>query len=142
MLELNQLRDQPWQDMITIAPVELAFPAAPELEALLAAARAHNFEIRMRQAELAQQGFKVSLAKNDAYPSVTVGPYVSQEHAGDREQQVGLGLSIPLPLWNRNQGNIETAAARQQQAETSMYVTQRTIERQVVEKALMYQTKL
>src|SRR5437870_5859808 len=49
---------------------------------------------------------------------------------------------MPLPLWNRNQGNIETAMARQKQAETSMYVTQRTIERQVVEKALTYQTKL
>src|SRR5437870_722664 len=49
---------------------------------------------------------------------------------------------MPMPLWNRNQGNIETAAARQQQAETSMYVTQRAIERQVVEKALTYQTKV
>ena len=49
---------------------------------------------------------------------------------------------MPLPLWNRNEGNIETAMARQKQAETSMYVTQRTIERQVVEKALTYQTKL
>src|SRR2546425_698816 len=45
------------------------------------------------------------------------------------------------PCSNRTQGNIETAAARQGQAETSMYVTQRTIERQVVEKALRYQTK-
>ena len=142
MLELNQLRDQPWQEVIQIAPVELVFPAAPELEALLAAARANNFEIRMRQAELAQQGFKVSLAKNEAYPSVALGPYVSQERAGDREQQVGIGISMPMPLWNRNQGNVETAVARQKQAEISMYVTQRAIERQVVEKALMYQTKL
>jgi outer membrane protein, heavy metal efflux system len=142
MLELNQLRDQPWQDVIKIAPVDLAFTAALELEALLAAARANNFEIRMRQAELAQQGFTISLAKKDGYPSFTVGPYFSQERAGDREQQVGIGISMPMPLWNRNQGNVETAAARQKQAETSMYITQRTIERQVVEKALTYQTKL
>jgi len=39
-------------------------------------------------------------------------------------------------------GNIEIAMARQQQAETAMYVTQRTVERQVVEQALTYQTKL
>ena len=76
------------------------------------------------------------------YPSFTVGPYFSQERASDREQQVGIGISMPLPLWNRNEGNIETAMARQQQAETSMYVTQRTVERQVVEQALTYQTKL
>ncbi len=98
--------------------------------------------MRMRQAELEQQGFKVELSKKDAYPSFTVGPYFSQERAGDRERQVGIGISMPLPLWNRNEGNIETATARQKQAETSMYVTQRNIERQVVEKALMYQTKL
>ena len=141
-LELNQLRGQPWQQAMRIAPVALAFTAAPEPDALLAAARANNFEIRMRQVELGQQGFKVELARKDAYPSFTVGPYFSQERAGDRENQFGIGISMPLPLWNRNEGNIETAMARQKQAETSMYVTQRTVERQVVEKALTYRTKL
>ena len=142
ILELNQLRGQPWQQTMKVAPVDLAFTAAPEPDALLAAARANNFEIRMRQVELEQQGFKVSLAHKDRYPSFTVGPYFSREDAIDRERQVGIGIEMPLPLWNRNEGNIETAMARQQQAETSMYVTQRTVERQVIEKALTYQTKL
>jgi cobalt-zinc-cadmium efflux system outer membrane protein len=142
ILELHQLRGQPWQQTLKVAPVELAFTAAPEPDALLAATRVNNFEIRMRQVELAQQGFKVSLAHKDRYPSFTVGPYFSREDAIDRERQVGIGISVPLPLWNRNEGNIETATARQQQAETSMYVTQRTVERQVVEHALTYQTKL
>jgi len=142
LLELNQLRGQPWQQVLKIAPVDLAFTAVPEPDALLTAARANNFEIRMRQVELAQQGFRVSLAHKDRYPSFTVGPYFSQERASDRERQVGIGISLPLPLWNRNEGNIEIAMARQQQAETAMYVTQRTVERQVVEQALTYQTKL
>ena len=59
-----------------------------------------------------------------------------------RETQVGLGVTVPLPLWNRNQGGIETAEARQQQAATSMLVTQRQIERQIAEKAMRYQSKL
>jgi len=142
LLELNQLSGHPWEQAIKIAPVNLSFNRAPEPDALLTAARANNFEIRMRQGELEKQGFKVELAKKDAYPSFTVGPYFSQERAGDREQQMGIGISVPLPLWNRNEGNIETAMARQKQAETSMYVMQRTVERQVVEKALMYRTKL
>ena len=142
MLELNQLSGQSWEQAIKIAPVSLSFNRAPEADALLTAARANNFEMRMRQAELEQQGFKVELAQKDAYPSFTVGPYFSQERARDRENQFGIGISMPLPLWNRNEGNIETARARQKQAETSMYVTQRNIERQVVEKALLYQTKL
>lgn len=142
LLALNHLRGQPWQRALTIAPVDLTFTAAPASDTLLAAARAHNFEIRMRQVELAQQGFKVSLAAKDLYPSFTVGPYFSQERAGDRERQIGLSLSIPLPLWDRDDGDIEAARARQQQAETSMTVTQRAVERQVVEQALVYQTKL
>jgi len=96
----------------------------------------------MRQAELEQQGFRVSLAKNEKNPAVTVGPYLSQERAGDRETQVGVGLSLPLPLWNRNIGRIASEEARQQQAATSLLVTQRSIERQVVEKARAYQTRL
>jgi len=142
LLELNQLRGQPWQQALKIVPVDLAFTATPEPNALLAAARANNFEIRMRQVELEQQGFRVSLANKERYPSFTVGPYFSREDARDRERQVGIGISVPLPLWNRNEGNIETAIARQQQAETSMYVTQRTVERRVVEQTLTYQTKL
>jgi outer membrane protein, heavy metal efflux system len=142
ILELNQLRGKPWQQAMKIAPVDLTFTPALDPEALLAAARANNFEIRMRQVELAQQGFKVSLAHKDRYPSFTVGPYFSREDARDRERQVGIGLSIPLPLWNRNEGNIEAAKARLQQAETAMYVTQRAVERQVGEQALTYQMKL
>jgi len=142
LLELNQLRGQPWQRALKVAPVGLAFTAAPEPDTLLMAARANNFELRMRQVELEQQGFKVDLAKKDVYPSFTVGPYFSQERAGERERQIGIGVSVPLPLWTRNEGNIESAASRHKQAETSMYVTQRNIERQVVEKSLMYRTKV
>lgn len=142
MLELNQLRGVPWTNALKMQPAQLVFGLAPDMDALLMAGRTNNFEMRMRQTELEQQGFKVSLAKNEGKPAVTVGPYYSQERAGDREQQIGVALSLPLPLWNRNRGNVETAAARQQQAETSLQVTQRDIERRIVEKALTYQTKL
>jgi outer membrane protein, heavy metal efflux system len=120
----------------------LAFSAAPEPDALLMAAHTNNFEMQMRRVELEQQGFKVSLAQKEKYPAFTVGPYFSQERAGDREQQVGMSVSIPIPLWNKTKGSVETATARQKQAETSLYVTQREIERRIVQNALTYQTKL
>src|SRR5437762_5803410 len=142
MLELNQLRGQPWTNALKVESAQLSFPSVPDVDALLAATQTNNFELQMRQAELEQQGFRVSLAKNEKNPAVTVGPYLSQERAGDRETQVGIGLSLPLPLWNRNSGRIATEEARQQQAATSLLVTQRSIERQVVEKARAYQTRL
>jgi cobalt-zinc-cadmium efflux system outer membrane protein len=142
LLELNQLRGQPWTQAMKVESVNLAFADAPGSEILLTAAQTNNFELKMRQVELEKQGFKVSLAQKDGYPAFIVGPYFSQEKAGDREQQIGVGISLPLPLWNRNKGNIETATARQQQAETAMFVAQRTMERQIVQQALAYKTKV
>src|SRR5205814_5773532 len=142
MLELNQLRGQPWTNALKVESAQLSFPPVPDVDALLSATQTNNFELQMRQAELEQQGFRVSLAKNERNPAVTVGPYLSEERAGDRETQVGVGLSLPLPLWDRNLGRIGCEEARQQQAATSLLVTQRSIERQVVEKARAYQTRL
>ena len=142
LLELNQLRGQPWTNAVRVEPVKLTFGKAAEQEDLLAAAQTNNFELQMRRVELEQQGFKVSLARKDGYPAITLGPYYSQERAGDREQQVGVSLSLPVPLWNRNKGNVETAAARLKQAETVLFVAQRDLDRRIVQTALTYQTKL
>lgn len=136
LLELNQLRGKPPEERVHITAAQLDFSAAPSLPDLLAAARTNSFELRTRQLELEQQGFKVSLAKNERFPSVSVGPFISEENAGDRERIIGLGVSLPLPLWNRNSGNIQAAQAREQQAQTSLLVMQRDIERRVTENAI------
>ena len=142
LLALNQLRGQPWTGILTVLPVKLDFRPAPDQEALLTAAQANNFELQMRRSELEQQGFKVALARRDGYPSITVAPYYSEEQAGDREQQFGVGVSLALPIWNRNKGAVATAEARRVQAETSIEVTQRDLDRRVIESALTYRTKV
>src|SRR5258706_5490896 len=142
LLELNQLRGQPWAQPLRVRRPTLTFPSGLSTEILSAAALTNNFELQMRAVELEQQGFKVSLAKNEKYPSVSVGPYVSQERAGDRETQFGIGLSVPLPLWNRNSGKVAFEEARREQAATSLVVMQRQIERQIAERSLLYQTKV
>jgi outer membrane protein, heavy metal efflux system len=142
LLELNQLRGQPPGTVLSVAPTDLAFRPLDATGTLLTLARTNNFELRLRAVELAQQGLGVALAKNERFPALSVGPSISEERAGDRERIIGVGISLPLPLWNRNQGNIQTAEARQTQAETSLYVTQRDTERQVLQAALNYETKL
>ena len=142
LLELNQLRGQSPGAVVNLGEPQLDFRASPELVALLEAARTNAFELRLRQTELEQQGFKVSLAKNERFPGVTVGPFISQDKAADTERTIGVGISLPLPLWNRNAGNIETAKARELQAQTSLRLTQRDVERRVTESALALQTKL
>lgn len=142
LLELNQLRGVSPDVQLAVAQPNFSFPPTQNSEALMTLARTNNFELRVRAVELAQQGFRVALAKNERYPAISVGPTISEERAGDRERTIAVGLSVPLPLWNRNTANIEAAKARQVQAETSFLVTQRETERKVLEAALTYQTKV
>ena len=142
MLELNQLRGQPADTDVTVAGDRLAFRPAVGVEPLLALARTNNFELRARTVELAQQGFRVELARNERYPAISFGPTFSEETAGGRDRILGIGVSFPLPLWNRNSANVESSAARRMQAEASLGVVQRDIERRVAESALIYRNKL
>lgn len=142
LLELNQLRGQPVQAKLEILAVPIELRPAETIESLLQRARLNNFELRLRQVELAQQGFRIDLAKNERYPAVTVGPYISGERAGDRERTVGLGFSFPLPLWKSNGSNVEVAEVRRIQAEAILATALREVERKVVAAALTYRLKL
>jgi cobalt-zinc-cadmium efflux system outer membrane protein len=142
LLELNQLRGVAPGARWMVEQTRLSFRPAASSDDLTSLARTNNFELRMRTVELAQQDFRVDLAKNERLPSISIGPSFSEENAGDRERIIGVGVSLPLPLWNRNKGNIDVALARQTQAEMSLSLTVREIERKVIEAALTYETKV
>ncbi len=142
LLELNQLRGAAPDAPLSISGDGLAFRPAENATALTQLARTNNFELRLRAVELAQQGFRLDLARNERFPAIAVGPMVSEENAGDRERVIGVGVSLPLPLWNRNQGSIDAAQARQLQAEVSLNLAEREVQRQTLEAALIYETKL
>jgi outer membrane protein, heavy metal efflux system len=133
-VELNQLCGRSANAPISISAGAIAF-AAVSVPNLIDWARSNAFDIRIRQTELARQGFKVALSKNERFPAVAVGPSYSFENAIDREQRVGVGISLPLPLWDRNVGNIETGRARQQQAEVSLIMTAREVETRIAQAA-------
>jgi len=142
LLELNQLRGGALNERRTIREPRFEFRPHEAIEALLAMAQTNNFELRVRASELAQQGFRVALAKNERFPTISAGPSISEENAFERERVLGIGISLPLPLWNRNSANIDSAAARKVQAETSLLVAQREVERKVIEAAGTYELKL
>jgi outer membrane protein, heavy metal efflux system len=139
-VELNQLCGRSADAEVTVSAGPIVFTAF-SVPKLLDAARSNAFDIRIRQVELAQQGFKVALSKNERFPAVAVGPFYSLENAIDREQRVGLGISLPLPLWDRNLGNIASSKARQQQAEASLAMTAREVERRVTQTAATLDVK-
>jgi len=141
LLELNQLRGAPAGAPLRVSAMALAFKESPETEVLLNAARANNFDFRMKRVELEQQGYEVRLARNERYPAVSVSPFYSQEKAGDRESVLGIGLSVPLPVSGRTRGAVEVAEARRRQAETAGLLAQRELEREVLTAAHAYAVK-
>ena len=142
-MQLNQLRGADSNARLTISQGPLNFRALESVDELVACARTNHYEVRVRAVELAQQGFRVDLAKNERFPAIAIGPTVSEEKVGsDRERIIGVGVAFPLPLWNSNSGNIEAAKARQSQAKTSLLLTQRDAERLVTHAAQTYAAKL
>jgi cobalt-zinc-cadmium efflux system outer membrane protein len=138
--ELNQLCGRPAAAALQINAAELNL-LQMSVQTLVNAARANAFDIRIRQRELAQQGFKVALARNERFPAIVVGPYYLQENALDKEQQAGIGISLPLPFWDRNVGNIQTSKAREEQAQASLLAAQREVERRVTQSAATFEAK-
>jgi cobalt-zinc-cadmium efflux system outer membrane protein len=140
--ELNQLRGLPVSTPVAVARTNIPLKPAPALEKLFTVARERNFDIRTRIAELEQQGLRVQLSRNERWPSVSIAPYVAGEKASDEQREFGLGVTIPLPILNQNAGSIETARARQSQAEVALNVALRGVERKVATALDSYETFL
>ncbi|MGI8604267.1 MAG: TolC family protein [Verrucomicrobiales bacterium] len=140
LLELNQLRGRRATTPLVVRRTDFTFPAYGTADELLAEAAQNNYEIRVRVRELEQQGLKVALSKNERFPTFTVGPTLSRESAGETETVAGIALSVPLPIWNTGKANVTAAQARLVQGQASLLSTQREIERQVTEAAMLYQT--
>jgi outer membrane protein, heavy metal efflux system len=139
--ELNLLRGKPAATEIAIEQAAVTLQPLPSLAGLLAQARTNNFELLLKQAELVQQGFKVDLARNERYPAVSFGPVMSEERSLGRDRIIGVGLTMPLPLWRRNAANVAAATARRTQAEALLNVTLRDIEQRLTRSSQSYETR-
>ena len=138
---LNQLRGARPDAALDIPKINLTLAPVPETATLLATARRQNYDIRTHVMELEQQGFKVQLALNERWPAVQLGPFAHQERADTNEYHFGIGVTLPLPLWNRNAGNIETERARASKAEAELAAMVREVERKVADAAFLYRSR-
>ena len=139
--ELNQLRGAKIDAPLVLPKLDLRLPEIPKLSAMLVSARTRNYDIRTHILELEQQGFKVKLALNERWPAVRVGPFAHNERADTNEYLFGIGVTLPLPLWNKNAGKIETAKARAAQAEAALTTTVREVERKVSDAEFVYRSR-
>lgn len=137
-LELNTLMGRPSSQPLVIRS-ELTPPShALEVNKLVLTGLSQNLQLKGRIAELEKSVRQVSAAKLEAAPDFSVGPFFSQDKAGDLEENFGGSLSLTVPLWNWNQGNIATAKARREQADALLLDARRKVEAEITRHIRFY----
>jgi cobalt-zinc-cadmium efflux system outer membrane protein len=97
-------------------------------------------DIRALEAEKGKGDAEISLAQAERIPNITAGIGYQREHTAievagndvkDRDNLVGLKVSIPIPLFDRNQAGIREAKARKGSAESRHIFARKVVEREV-----------
>jgi cobalt-zinc-cadmium efflux system outer membrane protein len=106
---------------------------SPDLDALQQVALEARPDIRMKRLTVSQREADWKLARAYRYPDPTFGPgFTIQGPRGpDNQQQYTLGLSVPLLLFNRNQGGIVQADVGIRTAEADLIKALLQVENQV-----------
>jgi len=94
----------------------LCAPAAPPEPEHVAFGRA---DVVAAEAELRKADADLRLQKANRIPDPTVLSQYERQPP-DNPNTVGFGVSFPLPLWNRNKGNILAAEAAREQARLAL----------------------
>lgn len=101
-------------DFEAVATQNTSAPALPASAQLLARLE-QTAELRLAELNIVQNEASVGLEKAQRIPDLDVS-IGSQYDASVRERVNLLGVSMPIPLFNRNQGNILAASRRTDQA--------------------------
>jgi len=115
----------------SIAPVgELPITASPvSLKQVLERARANRPDLAAKSHELERAESEIALRRREIFPNPSVGVFFNREGTGDKT--VLGGLSIPLPLFNRRQGDLEGLEARKIQARAELLGLEKEIRKEV-----------
>jgi cobalt-zinc-cadmium efflux system outer membrane protein len=129
----------PGEDARFIAP-RVSSPPANSLAELKSKALKHRPDIKALAAEKSKADAEISLARAERIPDVTAGIAYQRENTSvevggvegkTRDNLIGLKISIPIPLFDRNQAAIHEAQARQGAAECRYAFARLGVEREV-----------
>lgn len=111
-----------------------------ELVELKKQALENRHDLKVLKSEIEKAEAEVLLARADRLPNVTVGAGYTREHTltslGGLEEKntnnlLGLKVSFPLPLFDRNQAGQQLASARRNSTESRYLFALQSIEREV-----------
>ena len=115
-------------------------PVTDNSATLKSQALSHRPDLRALAAEKSKVRAEISLARAEAVPDVTAGISYQREHTSvevggvtgkTRDNLIGLKISMPIPLFDRNQAAIREANARLAAAETRYTFARLGVEREV-----------
>jgi len=98
---------------LTLVPSLTVAPRTTNVDELRPLLDSSNPELAAVRAEyeVSEQSLRTEVRKQ--YPDLTIGPGYGADQGDSR---VLLGLSLPIPLWNRNQQGVAQAAAQREVA--------------------------
>ena len=109
---------------------ETATMPGQSLAELIDSAKQYNTDYQQETYQLQYQQQNLRLQKALAVPDVSVGPEFDQA-ANYSPNYVGLSISLPLPILNRNQGNIKSARYQIKQEEATMQLAEQKLQNDV-----------
>lgn len=110
------------KETVFVAPLQsesTRLPQIPEQSVLVETAKKSNPYYQLQLSQTVFQEQNLAYQKSLRVPDITLGPNFDR-NSNYAPNYVGLGLSLPLPILNKNQGNIKSAAfgVKQQRAIT------------------------
>ena len=98
-----------------------------DLSALLANAPA----IRLAQLEISRRGALTKIERSKSTPNITISAGVLNNQELGGINQALLGLSVPIPIFDRNQGNLQEAIGREYKAQDELLAIRAQLEAQL-----------
>lgn len=128
-VQLNTLMGMKPGQPLHLAAMAPASANFPDRASAVELALAQNPALQLKKTESARTGLSVRSIRKSRWPDFTAGP--SLEYTRD-EQTVGFGITLPLPLWNRKQGEIASATAELEKMRAGLDQLEREITSEVI----------
>ncbi len=90
----------------------------------------YNADISMAEQEVDRNRLILKRAQVEPFPNITVNAGYMRQYVGNDNIAI-LNLSAPLPLWNKNQGNINASAANVTKASANVATVRNGIAKQM-----------
>lgn len=116
-------------------------PPAVEFESAKAALLSRHTDLSIAQAEVSEQNFNLELQRVTPIPNLDFYAAVQHDDTNSRNDvSYNLRVGIPLPLFDRNQGNISAAHAELVRAQHNWVNTQNDLSARLAEIIARYST--